>query len=474
MEEEVTLTMSTATALQQDLPIMDTTRNGFLHTHFDEIYESVKWKRFDDLESRFHLIDGVDAYKSLVNTSLSKYHPYHSWFRYREGYAGDLVKDLISRSKIDPKQDFVADPMCGSGSTLVAAKEVGVDCLGLDVNPYAVEISNAKVFNPKRSSILSAQRFINELRESGRRLEIDPAWEICSPYFESSSLSSLADIYRQVMRVQDHQSRQILRVVWLSILEECSNRKKDGNGLVGRPTQIKDVFSFFREKGKGIISDFINHPLPKGSSCLAVDNSALEFSLAAENFSSQNRKRLGSVIFSPPYANSFDYFESYKIELLIGGYFDVKAYRSRRKSLIRSYRITDGPVEKSNNPFVEFLCEEVLNAIPEKERLTGVRDGRTRLVPYMLRGYFNDMEIVLKQLYRALRSKGNAYIVVDQSSYVGIIIPTDILIAQLGEDAGFRVTQIIKCRKANTSGQQLKRFPYLKHALRESIVCLEK
>ena len=40
----------------------------------------------------------------------------------------------------------------------------------------------------------------------------------------------------------------------------------------------------------------------------------------------------------------------------------------------------------------------------------------------------------------------------------------------LGEQEGFAVGRIVKCRNARTSTQQLNQYPYLKTTLRESIV----
>jgi hypothetical protein len=69
--------------------------------------------------------------------------------------------------------------------------------------------------------------------------------------------------------------------------------------------------------------------------------------------------------------------------------------------------------------------------------------------------------------------ESSCHIVVDQSSYLGVIIPTDVLLARIASERDFKIKQIIKCRKANTSGQQLNEYPYLEN-LRESIVSFEK
>lgn len=95
-------------------------------------------------------------------------------------------------------------------------------------------------------------------------------------------------------------------------------------------------------------------------------------------------------------------------------------------------------------------------------------------MPNMIRGYFIDMQRVLEQIYKALSKDKHCYIVVDQSAYVGVIVPTDVVLALIAERIGFTVKKISVCRRASTSGQQLKQYPYLKNTLRESIVCLKK
>jgi site-specific DNA-methyltransferase (adenine-specific) len=207
---------------------------------------------------------------------------------------------------------------------------------------------------------------------------------------------------------------------------------------------------------------------------LALESSALSCDVAARDFDLKTGKRAGAVIFSPPYANSFDYFESYKLELLLGEYCDSESLITKRANAIRNYRICYGYELESTSELVEMTCAEIHLAIPEKEKLTGKRDARTRIVPNLLRGYFDDMQRALASIYSSLVSGGRCFIVVDQSAYVGVVVATDLLLAALGEQIGFRVELISKCRTANTSGQQLRRFPYLREYLRESIVALRK
>jgi hypothetical protein len=432
-------------------------------------------RMLDELDARYHFSDGTHRYRQLVNTAISKVRPFHRWFRYREGYAGELVKDLISVSDIDPRRHFVADPMCGSGTTLVASNEKGYFSLGLDVSPFAVEISNLKVFPYKNRDIEQAFEWSRRLK-LGRMetYESIGGQHPCAKYFHRPNLAQVLWLDQEIKKLDGQGARNIARAAWLAILEDCSNRRKDGNGLLTRPSQVNDVLRTFIDQIDLILSDLTRHPLPKGLIAQAKDHSALEFSGAADAFARGVGKKCGAIIFSPPYANSFDYFESYKIELLLGGYFTFQEFQLKRRRLIRNYRIGYKKELQSSNKLVELLCAEIWKAIPKKESKTGIRDGRTRLVPNMLRGYFEDMATALGEFYKSLIVHGRVHIVVDQSAYVGVPIPTDLILASIAEEQGFAVRRIVKCRPANTSGQQLREFPYLKDLLRESIVDLEK
>ena len=43
--------------------------------------------------------------------------------------------------------DVVADFFCGSGTSMVVAKELGRQYIGCDINPRAVEITNERLNN---------------------------------------------------------------------------------------------------------------------------------------------------------------------------------------------------------------------------------------------------------------------------------------------------------------------------------------
>ena len=69
--------------------------------------------------------------------------PRYRWFYYKEGYARDLVFRLIEKFGVE-KGQAVLDPFNGSGTTILACKERGINATGVDVSDLAVFASNVK------------------------------------------------------------------------------------------------------------------------------------------------------------------------------------------------------------------------------------------------------------------------------------------------------------------------------------------
>ncbi|WP_168409058.1 hypothetical protein [Acinetobacter indicus] len=434
-------------------------------------------REFEKLEEKYLVVNKSNSFANLVNMSTANKQPFHRWIKYREGYAGQLVMDILKRYPINKEKQFMMDPMCGSGSSLLAALSQDIDGLGLDVNGYAILASNMKGRIYTLEEIEKIEYFIKLLCKDSFEIKefYDFDLDGIAKYFPEENFKLLLSIKEWInIKIKNDLIKNLFNLALYAILEDCSNRKKDGNGLATRPTKINNPKARMISQLEMMLED-IKGSLEKRSSFIeALDCSALTMDEGINHMKAQTGKSLGTIIFSPPYANSFDYFESYKLELIFGEYTTVNDLKTARERLIRNYRITKPKQLNFRYALVEQLCEEINHKIPLKEAQTGSRDSRSRLVPNMLRAYFEDMYIVCKKAYEQLDYDGTMHIVVDQSSYLGIPIATDLLLAKICEDIGFEVKEIIECRKAKTSGQQLKSYPHLKNLLRESIISVIK
>jgi DNA methylase len=68
----------------------------------------------------------------------------HDWYRFVLSYPAHLVQDYLARFGVDSTQT-VLDPFCGTGTTLVECKKLGIPSIGIESNPMASLASRVKV-----------------------------------------------------------------------------------------------------------------------------------------------------------------------------------------------------------------------------------------------------------------------------------------------------------------------------------------
>ncbi len=432
---------------------------------------------FLKLEDPMKIVDATEHLATLVNIGKSKSESFSRWVRYREGYSPAIVHKILEMFPIDTETQFVLDPMCGSGSSQVASQQLGIPSAGTDVSPYAILVSRVKTTPLSSEDIRIIKEFLRDLfhRKSKKPVVFSPTEEHLSQYFPDDNFKEIVSIKRVIGDLSGQQSevKDFLNVALLSIVEDCSNRKKDGNGLATRPSSITSVLTLFSSKVEEMLIDTADAKWLKVPS-VSINRTALEIDTSIKEITELFEKTLGAVIFSPPYANSFDYYESYKLELLFGDFFTLQSIGEERKKLIRSYRQMGKSSISAGLPTVELLIEEIMNRLPEKELATGVKDGRSRLLPNMLRGYFEDMQEFLRRAGSVMPTGSYMAIVVDQSAYLGVLVPTDLILAELAQSEGFTLEKLVICRRAKTSGQQMNMQPILGDVLRETAVILRR
>lgn len=423
---------------------------------------------FDSYEEKYKDCSVNYQWKNFVNFSTSAKAAYHQWLPYREGYSEQLIRFIIDEEQI-PQNMCVVDPFCGSGTTLIAASGLGYANLGIDINPMSVFLSKAKLNMLNHEVIESAEPIELKLVVASEALK-EKHSEL-KKYFDEWIYNDLIKLLTIVEITEEVGKKNLLQLAFICIIESCSNRKRDGNGLRSAVTKVKSVEKEFNNKLLEIKEDLLKDIGDKPNSVVVFDSA-----VNIEKVYSDNRNKVGKVggiIFSPPYANSFDYFESYKIELLLGEFVGgVKELKDLRKKAIRSFvgaRCGDCEIDTVN-----MLADEIERAVPEKEEKKGKADGRSRKVPDMIRGYFCDMEKTIKGCAQILEKGRFINIVVDRSAYLGKIVPTDLILCEIAETCGLSVVKIVECKKTRTSVQQQKDYPYMKGGLRSTVIKLKK
>lgn len=429
--------------------------------HYTSKHEELK-NKYTKMLKRLSLAFVVEEnalYKDLVNFKLNKSIPIHSWFDYKQGYAAELVNKLIQDSKIKSK-GYILDPFNGVGTTLLAAQSQNIQGIGLDINPVATFVSKVKTYRYSEEDIKDIKKTISQFKSSPLKISAAiPEYLQKNKIFDADTLDKILRIKGFYETIKNGIVRDFFKLAHLSIIERCSDRVKDGNGIkISRTKKKVDALEFFLETIEKMCADIVL--TSNNTEAIVIQGSILQDSV----YKSLKKKKIVSTIFSPPYANCFDYCEVYKMEIWLGDFVSsYEDFATYRNLAIRSH-VNSKFSHKISNP------NEDIKVTAE---LISTFNIWNKKIPAMLEGYFDDMYITLKRVYDLSSAGAKCIIVVANSSYKGIVVPTDLLLASIGKKVGFKFEKIAVARKIRSSSQQMKEL----HAgglMRESIIFLRK
>lgn len=435
-------------------------------------------KVFNELETGLPMFSSK-SFGNQVHFQNAYQTPVQRWFPYREGYSTKLVNAFINELKITGN---VFDPFSGSGTTLLAARTNKLNSFGVDVNPISVLVANAENEKYNITDIEELKIQIQNLKSVTKSSEVfQTSFELANKVFNQEILQTLLQLKFHISKIQNEKIQKLFFVAWLSIIEEVSNIKKEGNGIKyknrkrtpkGYINIEKDVWEkqvFPEDKFKFVKVRLSNHLenilIDINSYYGACENRPNIFKGSCLEFDKFFSDKIQFTFFSPPYCNCFDYFEIHKVDLWLGDFIkDKDEFRILRNTGFRSNTnsLNHKPIIYKNDKL------ETLISLFDIKKLWNSR------IPSVVRGYFDDTHTLLEKLYQQTVEGGYVGIVVGNSAYSGVIIPTDILTADIAKKIGFKVKNVFITRHLTTSSQQKQELEPLKDYLRESILLLEK
>lgn len=432
--------------------IIDVTKHDVLFPEYLKI--------LDKLQEKYPVTKN-EQFSQLVNFEKNKELPIHRWFYYKQGFSDELVKKLIFDSKKINSNDYILDPFCGIGTTQVSSQHQGFKSIGLEVNPIASFTSKVKTTKFKKSEIDELKNILNKIKDLLKKSNKIPKYKKLENIFTPAQLSQILKIKGFYEGIDNRKIQEFFKLAYISIIEDCSNRIKDGNGIKISKTKklIENIVEYYILKCELMINDLEQKQYYSKS--LILHGSILQDNI----FDKLKQYPIHSVIFSPPYANCFDYCEVSKMEIWLGDFVDeYRDFDKFREQAIRSHVNSkfDHTI-KHHNYKIDIIAS-----------LINTYNVWNKNIPDMLRGYFDDMEEVLKRLSQILKKNDDCFIIVANSSYKEIIVPTDLLLADISTKIGFKVKKIIAARQMRSSSQQTPELINKRNLMRESIIILTK
>jgi hypothetical protein len=378
------------------------------------------------------------------------------------------VQSVLDELSDEFREPYILDPFAGCGTVLVQAKLNGCRSFGIELNPLLHFIADTKVnswtVSPK--SLLRIYNFIP------KDIKADvPNFLKSSSHFNEGVLHNLRLLKGGIESIaprnnQQKQIKELLRLAFSSILIDCSNLKRAPCLGYSKTKNVDDSapFVLMGQKVHSIAED-LKLLQTEYSGCIDIDAMVV----CANSMHYQPKREFDLAITSPPYMSGMDYVINYKIEMAWLGF--IKNHKEAKrikdnmvvcdnvsKSLIRDFSASP---ETYTNKWIEDIKSKIARNIEKRGSY------RRKDMPFIVHKYFDDLYSVMKRVAGALKRNGRFILVVGDSLIADVYVPTDLILAKIGNELGFSIENLVKAR-GRRSGQ------IRDYRLRETIITLKR
>jgi SAM-dependent methyltransferase len=404
----------------------------------------------------------------------------HDWYRFVLSFPPHLVRDYVQRFGLS-EGSCVLDPFCGTGTTLVECKRLGINSVGLEANPMPWFATNTKIdWTPDPSALLRhAEKVAGAAEENLFNCGI-PDFEDLPLFPGDIGISALKRLPAEIEKLILTNSISPLplhkTLVLLEALEKHSDERfaaheklalakaivSDISNLhfgpevgVGKPKKDAAVVTSWFRRVTAMAHDLSN---------IAENSCAQATVYRADSRNSSSvlaPNSVDAVITSPPYPNEKDYTRTTRLESVLLGFTKSKAdLRLVKHDLVRSntrsvYKSDTDHLLVKDHSEIQRIAEAIEDRRIELKKTSGFERLYSRLTTLYFGGmhrHLADLRIVLKPGAQL------AYVVGDQASYLRVMIRTGQLLADIADSLGYEVigVDLFRTRLATATGEQLR------------------
>jgi len=330
--------------------------------------------------------------------------------------------------------EVVLDPMVGSGTTIVEAFLLGRRGIGFDIDELAIRLCRVKIRPLPAEQLWSAGRRVlthaHKLlatavlanAELAQRFDARTK-KFVDYWFLPSTQRELMSLLMAIEQERDTGIRDFLELAFSSIVITKSGGVSRARDLAhSRPHLDKskvprNAHKQFQARLRKNINSLAQ--LQRGTGSVRVElGDARSLPLPDQS--------VDLIVTSPPYANAIDYVRAHKFSLVWFGK-PIEELTEARATYIGSERVK-GVTTLPLSPKAERVVEKL-----------SLRDARKAAI---LRKYFSDMILVIREMRRVLRSGRAAIVVVGSSTMRGMNVETHYCLADIAASIGFDVVDI--------------------------------
>lgn len=377
--------------------------------------------------------------------------PIHRWFRYSAGFSAEWVKKVVRDFKRN-NSITLFDPFVGSGTTVLAGEECGIESFGIEAHPFIVRVAKAKLLWSE--DVNAFRSFAMDVLHAQSLTDIAKSYpKLIHKCYSEDTLNALDKLKRAWLYKNDDSA--VSELTWLALVGVLRVTSSAGTApwqyVLPKKTKKEPMHPYkaFFDQVRMMTQDMLYFQ------SVVRERKAQIFEDDARTCSRIQDGSVDLIITSPPYANNYDYADATRLEMSFFG--EIKRWGDLQSKvrcrLIRSCsqhvsaekinldRILDS---KNLYPIIEDLrkvCYEL-----EKER--PLHGGRKNY-HLMVAAYFSDLAKVWIALRRVCKQGAKVCFVVGDSAPYGIHVPVDKWLGELAISAGFKSCYFEKTRDRN-------------------------
>ena len=349
----------------------------------------------------------------------------HCYHRYPAKFIPQIASRLIAiHTQVGDK---VADVFAGCGTTLVEAKVSGRHSVGVDINPVAALITQAKVTAIQPKILQEAFWQLEAMRGEFNASTLSPkaSHQRIQYWFKQSELHKLHFILNQIEKIPEESLRTFFLCGFSHILKNCSiwmqKSNKPTRDLKKKPADPFKAFHLHIKKmlqGAAAFYDllqqrnFINTRADiycaDAKKCVQIPSNSIDL-----------------IVTSPPYVTSYQYADLHQLSALWLRYTkDIKAFRNNFV----------GSINASVPLKVNLEAENIVAALAEKSKTLAGN----------VNSYFADMRSVFGEMHRILKPGKKMCVVIGDTKLKGVEIANTRVFLSYLKELNMSVVSMIK------------------------------
>lgn len=326
----------------------------------------------------------------------------HSLHPYPAKFPPQLPHTIIKQ--FAHKKTTILDPFCGSGTTLVEARLLGCNAIGVDVNGLSSLLSKVKATPLSKAEIAKIKSFLElvqneDLQWKSKRPTIEiKKIEGLEHWFQMNVAEELTHILNLIAKLDNENIKDFLKIVLSSIIVRVSNQESDTR-FAAKNKNVPNNFTFnlFLSRASEYLIRIADYSQKvNGDGYLKLLNAD------SRNLSMLDNESVDIIITSPPYANTYDYYLYHK-------------FRKRWLDLDVQYA--------------------QYNEIGSRREYSSLKKPAEQ--------WTVDLKICFAEMYRLVKKDGLAFIVIGDSVIKKQLIKIDEVITDFMPEIGFEICNVI-------------------------------